>query len=79
MTIENTQCDVVRIHRLLEQKLAPHEEHEIESHLEQCASCRANLGAAAAKPVSWDNAVKFLPDAPFELSPLSDIPSTFDD
>jgi eukaryotic-like serine/threonine-protein kinase len=53
---EKLSCDPGRIEQWLAGGLSPDEQSQLESHLDECTSCRCRLEAAAAEPRYWEEA-----------------------
>lgn len=53
MKTRPTACDSARLERLLDADLTTAEQRAVESHLDDCAECRATLETLAAAPALW--------------------------
>src|SRR5262245_18918786 len=63
MAQPNTVCDPAAIERLLADRLTEEERAGVETHLDQCATCRERLETSAAAPGLWSEAREFLSSA----------------
>ncbi len=55
-------CDAERLEAYLHGRLGEQQEHEVESHIESCESCRYRMEQYAAEPASWEEATELLGD-----------------
>jgi serine/threonine-protein kinase len=66
------RCDPGRIEQLLDGRLAADKQQELESHLEACATCRAQLETTAAEQKYWTDAPLHLRDDALDVEPGAD-------
>lgn len=59
-------CNPVLLERYLAEVLTAAEDAAVVEHLSACAECRECLKALAAEPTTWDEAISFLPDQPYD-------------
>jgi hypothetical protein len=59
-SFSNHACNEARLERMLEDTLAPAELEDLQSHLNDCATCRDMLDRMAVVPGVWDDAGLFL-------------------
>ncbi len=63
-------CNPVLLERYLAEVLTAAEDAAVVEHLSACSECRECLKALAAEPTTWDEAVNFLPDQPYDSARL---------
>lgn len=63
-------CNPVLLERYLAEVLTAAEDAAVVEHLSECSECRECLKALAAEPSTWDEAVHFLPDQPYDSAQL---------
>ncbi len=71
MTPKIQTCRQDQLAAFLDGRLTPREEDDLQSHLDDCASCRRRLDELAAAEDSWTSARSFLKDDAYDRTVLS--------